>query len=46
MRSLCDGGKCLATYTWPTASPSAPSTRLTPRFQRSRTSWAPVSVRP
>ena len=41
MAALCAGGKCRATYSSPTASPSAPSTRATPRFQRSRSSCGP-----
>ena len=44
--ALDDGGKCRATYSLPTASPIAPSTRLTPRFQRARSSGVPLRVRP
>ena len=40
------GGKCRATYSLPTASPIAPSTSATPRFQRARSSGVPLRVRP
>ena len=41
-----EGGKWRATYSRPTASPIAPSTSATPRFQRARSSGVPLRVRP
>ena len=39
-----DAGKYLATYSRPRASPSAPSTSSTPRFQRGRWLGVPASA--
>jgi len=46
MRALASGGKCRSTYSCPATSPSAPSTREIPRFQRTRCCGVPLSVRP
>ncbi len=43
MASFAAGWKWRSTYTLPIASPRAASTRLTPRFQRSRFTGTPVS---
>ena len=46
IRCLATGEKCRSTYTLPTASPRAPSTSATPRFQRSRSWGVPCRVVP
>ena len=42
--AFTEGGKTLATKTWPSASPRSSSVQRTQRFQRGASSFAPRSV--